>query len=76
MGYSHEYYQVETDAKISDIEKYNILPHRATWVTFLEIVEKLTNDGFKVSYRKIEPIKSYLEYIREDNFIQLKYGNY
>lgn len=76
LGYSQDFYDLTTNAHISDIERYNILPHRATWVKFLEIVEKIKNEGFEVKYSKIKQPKSYQEYLKSDNFIQLKYGNY
>ena len=76
LGYSHDFYQLVTDAKSSDINKHNILPHRATWVKFSEIVDKLEKGGFSITFSKIEPSKSYQEYLKSDNFIQLKYGNY
>lgn len=76
LGYSHDFYQLFTNATSSDINKHNILPHRASWVKFSEIVEKLEKEGFFINYYKIEPYKSYQEYLKLDNFIQLKYGNY
>lgn len=76
LGYSHDFYQLGTNASRSDIDKHNILPHRATWVKFLEIVGNLEKEGFSTTYSKIEPSKAYQEYIKDNNFIQLKYGNY
>jgi predicted transcriptional regulator YdeE len=76
LGYAHYYFELNTNAEKLNIEKYNVLEARNKWVLASEIVKNLWNDGFDCELHKIEPSKSYLEYLKSDNFIQLKYGNY
>ena len=76
LGYAHFYFELKTNATSIDIQKYNILEARNRWVKASNIVKNLWDDGFECELQKIEPNKSYQEYLKSDNFIQIKYGNY
>ena len=76
LGYTNDYFELVTNAKISDIQKHNLIRHRADWVDFKKLVENMKNDGFECIFSKIELPKSYDVYTKYDNFIELRYGNY
>lgn len=76
LGYTSDFFKLITDAPIENIKKLNVLEHRASWVKIKDIASSLTKDGFMVIVTPITPTKHYLEYLKDPNFILLKYGNY
>jgi hypothetical protein len=76
LGYTDDYFELTTDAEISDVQNHNVIRHRADWVSFLKLVENLKIDGFECSHQKIKTPKPYCEYNNMKNFIELRYGNY